>query len=279
MKKNNTQSQEFVTVDFDEVMTDTKILGNTEIMKNFASIKDIANKNKAVKDILPKPLVEDANSYNFYVILHKNDAMDEMKSWLAQAIEWKIKSPYTHALVSLDINMESALGMIAGGLTREFPEYYAFKSFKFKCKRNYDVFAYKLSKEEYKEGRKLFSNYIININKYSYDLLGLVKPLIYKLDSSKMPIGENKKEADIESYFKKTSFICSTFALYMLTSISKKANAWYHEMVKKNNLITSCFNPASLSNMEGLQFIFNVPPNKSFEEVKNAYIKSHKVNN
>lgn len=279
MRKDNLQSKEFVSINFDEVMSSNKILSNVEVMKNFDSIKKIVNIKSINKDILNKPYDENAKEYNFYLALHKNSKEEEMKSLLAQAIEWKTKVPYTHALISLDIDMTSALGMVTEGLIREFPDFYAYRSFRFKCKRNYDIFAFKINKEEYKFGRKLFSNFILNIQKYSYDFLGLAKPLLYKLDSNKMPIGNNKKEADVETFFNKTSFICSTFALYMLTTISKKANVWYHEMVKKNNLITSCFNPGSLANMEGMKFIFNVPPNKSYEEVKNNYIKTHIVNN
>ena len=280
MKRDNVQSKEFAVIDFDEVMSDTKVLNNMEIMKNFKSIKDIGtskyNKNQ---DVLDEPLVKDADSYNLYVLSVVNNVKDIPRTFLGEVIAWKIQSKYTHSFISLDINMNSALGMLTQGLCREFPEFIGYQSFKWKFKRDYDVHAFPLTKEEYKRGRKLFSNMIINIQKYSYDFLGIVKPLLYKLNSSKLPIGNNKHEADIETYHNKTSFICSTFALYILTSISKKANSWYHERVAKDNLITSCFNPASVVNIPGMKFLFNVPPTKSLDEVRSNFLKNHPVNN
>lgn len=280
MKNDNVQSREFAIVDFDEVMSDTKVLNNMEIIKNFKSIKEMGLfKFNKEQDVLNEPINKDADTYNLYILSVRNNVKDIPRTFLGEAIAWKIKSPYTHSFISLDINMDSSLGMLTQGLCREFPEFYGYQSFKWKFKRDYDVHAYPISKEEYKKGRKLFSNMIINIQKYSYDFLGIAKPLLYKLDSSKLPIGNNKHEADIESYHKKTSFICSTFVLYMITSISKKANSWYHEQVSKANLITSCFNPASVINIPGMKFLFNVPPTKSLDEVRAKFLKTHSVNN
>lgn len=126
MRKDNLQSKEFVSIDFDEVMSSNKILSNTELIKNFDSIKKNINMKNSNKDILNKPYNENAKEYNFYLGLHKNSEVEEMKSLLAQAIELKTKAPYTHALISLDIDMTSALGMVTEGLVREFPDFYGY---------------------------------------------------------------------------------------------------------------------------------------------------------
>lgn len=272
-------SKEFHIPDYDEVMSETKGLSNAELMKNMMNITKLTQiKYNKDKDMLNPPLIKDAPYYNFYVLNVVNNVKDLPRTFLGEAIKTKLQSPYTHTFISLDIHMTSALGMLTQGLVRELPEFYGLQTFKFKFKRDYDVFVYKILPDEYKKARKLFTNMMLNMEKYTYDFLGLAKPLIYKLDSNKIPVGNDKakqREMEIESYHKKTSFICSTFALYMLSMTSQSVNTWYHEKVQKDNLITSCFNPASIVNIPGMTKIFNVPPSAKLEDIVANYLKKH----
>ena len=174
--------------------------------------------------------------------------------------EGKNHKKYTHAALNYKLN-DNFIGLNFDGSTNNDvkvenlkTEATSYESPKDRSKSKFDVFALKLTSQEYDALQKSL-NVIRTNNKFKYDfkrLLQISGIIIFNKIKDKIFGKESSDDIRVDLTQSNESLVCSTFVAYVLSQISPR----YADYFKKKDINIHSITPNDLTFLPGIQYMY-----------------------